>query len=208
MLSRYNLIMKSFDWRRGLLSLTGLKRLIRQPRYVVLSFAVAFLFSIVIYGLIHINFYGSLLLSSLPIVDKLALIGQLIAALARDAFTTSASFLIILISLLQGVAIAAIVFDAKHNRANNKQLASRQTATSGIAALAAALGLGCVPCGTSLILPIVTLFFSGAAATTAAHIANSLVLIVALCLSIWSLARSGYIVYIHTELTQQKESHA
>ena len=199
--------MKGFDWRRGLLSLTGLKRLIRQPRYVVLSFAVAFLFSIVIYGLIHINFYGSLFLSSLPIADKLALVGQLTAALVCDAFTTSTGFLIILISLLQGVAIAAIVFDAKHNRANNKQLASRQTATSGIAAVAAALGLGCVPCGTSLILPIVTLFFSGAA-TTAAHIANSLTLVVALCLSIWSLARSGYIVYIHTELTQQKESHA
>ena len=113
--------MKCFEWRRGVSSLTGLKRLIRQPRYVVLSFIVAFLFSIVIYGLIHINFYGSLFLSSLPIVDKLALIGQLIAALARDAFTTSAGFLIILISLLQGVVIVAIVFDAKHNRSLDRK---------------------------------------------------------------------------------------
>ena len=199
--------MKITDWRQWLLSFTGLRRLVQKPVYAAMILLIALLFAVAIYGLININFYGPLLLSALPITDKFRLLGQLILALFHDT-ATGTGLLIILISLLQGAAITAIIFDIKHNRTSDKELASRTSAASGISAVAAALGLGCVPCGTSLILPIVALFFSGAAATTAANIANGLVLIAALVLSVWSLVRAGYVVYIHTELTPQEESYA
>ena len=65
---------------------------------------------------------------------------------------------------------------------------------------------GCVPCGTSLILPIVALFFSGAAAATATNIASTIVLILALILSLFSIYKSGQIAFMYTELEKQEET--
>ena len=81
---------------------------------------------------------------------------------------------------------------------------TRQLSVSGIASIAAAIGLGCVPCGTSLILPIVALFFSGAAAATAANIASYVVLILALVLSLVSLYKSGQIAFVYTQLEEKE----
>ena len=86
-----------------------------------------------------------------------------------------------------------------------KKTVSRQVGLSGIASIAATIGLGCVPCGTSLILPIITLFFSGAAAATAANIASIIVLLLALLLSLFSLYKSGQIIFMYTELSKQEK---
>lgn len=187
-------------------ALLGVGRMLGLPKYFLITIVATVAFAVIIYFAINANFYGPLMMSRLPILDKIALLGSMIIDIFKQSFTSLNGALLMVVSILQGVSIAAVIFTAKNNRDNEKAI-SRQVGLSGIASVAAAIGLGCVPCGTSIILPIVAIFFSGAAAATAANIASTIVLILALLLSIFSLYKSGKIVFMYTELAkQEKES--
>lgn len=182
----------------------GIGALLKLPRYGVLAVGFSLLFAIVIFFAINGNFYGPLFLSRLPIADKLAVAGNMLAELLKQGFTTPNGALLLIVSILQGLSLAVVIFTARRNKRNEQDVA-RQLSVSGIASIAAAIGLGCVPCGTSLILPIVTLFFSGAAAANAANVAGTIVLILALVLSLASLYKSGQIAFVYTQLAKQEE---
>ena len=174
------------------------------PKYFLITIVATVAFAVIIYFAINANFYGPLMMSRLPIIDKIALLGSMIIDIFKQSFTSPNSALLMVVSILQGVSIAAVIFTSKNNRDNEKTV-SRQVGLSGIASIAATIGLGCVPCGTSLILPIVTLFFSGAAAATAANIASIIVLLLALLLSLFSIYKSGQIIFMYTELSKQEK---
>jgi hypothetical protein cdiviTM7_00070 len=187
-------------------AILGVGRMLGLPKYFLITIVTTVAFAVVIYFAINANFYGPLMMSRLPILDKIVLIGSMIIDIFKQSFTSLNGALLMVVSILQGVSIAAVIFTAKNNRDNEKTV-SRQVGLSGIASVAAAIGLGCVPCGTSIILPIVAIFFSGAAAANAANIASTIVLILALLLSVLSLYKSGKIVFMYTELAkQEKES--
>ena len=174
------------------------------PKYFLITIVATVAFAVIIYFAINANFYGPLMMSRLPIIDKIALLGSMIIDIFKQSFTSPNSALLMVVSILQGVSIAAVIFTSKNNRDNEKTV-SRQVGLSGIASIAATIGLGCVPCGTSLILPIVTLFFSGAAAAAAANIASTIVLLLALLLSLFALYKSGQIIFMYTELSKQEK---
>ena len=185
-------------------ALLGVGRILGLPKYFLITIVATVAFAVIIYFAINANFYGPLMMSRLPILDKIALLGSMIIDIFKQSFTSPNGALLMVVSILQGVSIAAVIFTAKNNRDNEKTI-SRQVGLSGIASIAATIGLGCVPCGTSLILPIVTLFFSGAAAATAANIASTIVLLLALLLSLFSLYKSGQIIFMYTELSKQEK---
>lgn len=189
-----------------LTALSGISQVLRQPRYAVGALVGALGFAWLIFLLTNGGFYGALLVSRLPLVDKLGVIGTMFIEIARQAATSLTGTLLVLVSVLQGISLALIIFTAQHNKRN--QQTTQQLGLSGVASIAAAIGLGCVPCGTSLILPIVAVFFSGAAAASAAMVASTIVLIIALGLSLFSLYRSGQIAAIYITLAQQEEHHA
>ena len=189
-----------------LIALSGISQVLRQPRYAVGALVGALGFAWLIFLLTNGGFYGALLMSRLPLIDKLGVIGTMFIEIARQAATSLTGALLVLVSVLQGISLALIIFTARHNKRN--QQTTQQLGLSGIASVAAAIGLGCVPCGTSLILPIVAVFFSGAAAASAAMVASTIVLIIALGLSLFSLYRSGQIAAIYITLAQQEEHHA
>ena len=189
-----------------LTALSGISQVLRQPRYAVGALVGALGFAWLIFLLTNGGFYGALLMSRLPLVDKLGVIGTMFIEIARQAATSLTGALLVLVSVLQGISLALIIFTARHNKRN--QQTTQQLGLSGVASVAAAIGLGCVPCGTSLILPIVAVFFSGAAAASAAPVASTIVLIIALGLSLFSLYRSGQIAAIYITLAQQEEHHA
>ena len=184
-------------------ALLGVGRILGLPKYFLITIVATVAFAVIIYFAINANFYGPLMMSRLPILDKIALLGSMIIDIFKQSFTSLNGALLMVVSILQGVSIAAVIFTAKNNRDNEKTV-SRQVGLSGIASIAATIGLGCVPCGTSLILPIVTLFFSGAAAT-AANIVSIIVLLLALLLSLFSLYKSGQIIFMYTELSKQEK---
>ncbi|MCJ1964806.1 hypothetical protein [Candidatus Nanosynbacter sp. TM7-057] len=185
-------------------ALLGVGRMLGLPKYFLITIVTTVAFAVVIYFAINANFYGPLMMSRLPILDKIALPGSMIIDIFKQSFTSPNGALLMVVSILQGISITAVIFTAKNNRDNEKTV-SRQVGLSGIASIAATIGLGCVPCGTSLILPIVTLFFSGAAAATAANIASTIVLLLALLLSLFSLYKSGQIIFMYTELSKQEK---
>ena len=185
-------------------AILGISRMLGSSKYFLITIVATVAFAVVIYFAINANFYGPLMMSRLPILDKIALLGSMIIDVFKQSFTSPNGALLMIVSILQGVSIAAVIFTAKNNRDNEKTV-SRQVGLSGIASIAATIGLGCVPCGTSLILPIVTLFFSGAAAATAANIASTIVLLLALLLSLFSLYKSGQIIFMYTELSKQEK---
>lgn len=190
----------------SLAALSGIGQVLRQPRYAAGALVGALGFAWLIFLLTNGGFYGALLMSRLPLVDKLSVIGTMFAEIARQAATSLTGALLVLVSVLQGISLALIIFTARHNKRN--QQTTQQLGLSGVASVAAAIGLGCVPCGTSLILPIVAVFFSGAAAASAATVASTIVLVIALGLSLFSLYRSGQIATIYITLAQQEEHHA
>lgn len=187
-------------------ALNGISQVLRQPRYAAGTVVGALGFAWLIFLLTNGGFYGALLMSRLPLIDKLGVIGTMLAEIARQAATSLTGALLVLVSILQGISLTLIIFTARRNKRN--QQTTQQLGLSGIASVAAAIGLGCVPCGTSLILPIVAVFFSGAAAASAATVASTIVLIIALGLSLFSLYRSGQIAAIYITLAQQEEHHA
>jgi len=189
-----------------LTALSSIGQVLRQPRYAAGALVGALGFAWLIFLLTNGGFYGALLMSRLPLIDKLGIIGTMFIEIARQAATSLTGTLLVLVSVLQGVSLTLIIFTARRNKRN--QQTTQQLGLSGIASVAAAIGLGCVPCGTSLILPIVAVFFSGAAAASAATVGSTIVLVIALGLSLFSLYRSGQIAAIYITLAQQEEHHA
>ncbi len=177
----------------------SIARVLRLPRYAVLAAFVAVVFMYIVNVLINIQFYGPLISPRLSLAGHLNVVGIILRQLVGDLATVN-GMLLAVVSVLQGVSIAALVYSMRRNARNQPAAAvGQQAGASGLAAVAAAIGLGCVPCGTSLVLPLVAMFFSGASAVTAATYATMVVLVVAVVLTVYSLYRAGYIAYMHSE---------
>lgn len=185
-------------------AMVGVGKILSLPQYALLTLTLSLLVALIIFFAINANFYGPLMMSRLPMLDKASLVGTMFIDIFKQGFSSLNGALLLVVSLLQGLSITVVIFTAKKNK-RNEQSVTRQVGLSGLASVATAIGLGCVPCGTSLILPLVAVFFSGAAATTAAAVASTIVLMLALLLSLFSLYKSGQIAFIYTELAKQEE---
>lgn len=173
----------------------GIIGVLSKPKYAALAAVLAFLFAVLIYGMINGGFYGPLLLSRLPLVDKIGVIGSLIVELGKESVTTGMGVLLVLVSLMQGIAFAVMIFTVRRN----KRFDAATMGGGTVAVIAAALGLGCVPCGTSLLLPILTLLFSSSA-YAALDTASAIVLVIAFGLSAYSLYRLGSVAHTHLQI--------
>lgn len=182
------------------MSTKGVARVLSRPQYIAVAPILAFLFAVLIYGMINGGFYGPLLMSRLPIIDKIGVIGDLIVQLTKDSVTTGMGILLVVVSLLQGIAFAVMIYTVRRN----KRMDVATVGGGTVAVIAAALGLGCVPCGTSLLLPILTLLFSSSA-YAAANTASMIVLVLAFGLSLYSIYRLGYIAYTHSEIEKYND---
>lgn len=168
----------------------GVWYVIRRVRYAAVAVFASFVISYIIYFSINSNLYGSLLGSSLPFVDKLSVLGVITTTMVGSYWTELNGALLLVVSLLQGVTLAVLIFTMRRNRKMDMAMAGR----SGFAMIAALLGLGCVPCGTSLIIPVMTLVFSSSAAALVS-IASVVVLVVALLLTLYSLYKIGLVAH-------------
>lgn len=179
-------------------SFFGVGRVLKRPQWLLVAVIVAFLFSLLMFFLINASFYWPLLTSALPLDDKIGVIGTMIAAMVGEYATTVNGFLLLVVSLLQGVVVASLLYVIRRNRQSNAEL-QQAARRSGVAALAATFGLGCVPCGTAVILPLVSIIFSGSSAVLAANITSLLLLVIALVLSLYSFYKIGDVAYKYTD---------
>lgn len=181
------------------MSLSGLVGVMRRPRYIFAALVLAFLFALIIYLLINLGSYGSLLGSSLPFLSKLKVVFLMIQRVLQDALTTLNGALLVIVSLLQGVSLAMLVFTVKHNKSFN----AKTMGGSGAATVMAAVGLGCVPCGTSVVVPVLSIFFSSSAYVML-DTANMIVLLLAFGLSVYSIHKLGFVASAYLSIDDSK----
>lgn len=161
---------------------------------------LAFLLSVLIFFSINANFYWPLLTSPLPLLDKLSVIGMLIQSMLGSYFKDLNGVLLLILSIIQGAALSLLVYNLR----NNRDMDAKAAAGGGLAAVAAVIGLGCVPCGTSILIPIMTLIFSSSAYTFL-DTANLIILITASLLSVYSLYKMGLIIHVNALTAKWKK---
>ena len=171
-------------------SAKGVFFVLQKPKYFILAIFFSFLLSLIIYFSINFNFYGPLLFSSMGLSATFFVLGTMIQTMAQSYFIDSIGIMLLIISSLQGMSISLLVYNIKLNR----QFNTKVIAGSGFATIAAVIGLGCVPCGTSLLVPIMTIIFASSAPALL-NTANLIVLILASFLSIYSLYKIGRVSY-------------
>lgn len=164
------------------LSVKTLLWLFSNWRYSVLAIVLAGLFFELVYWLFNLQVLGIILSSTrLSIVEKLSTLLSPFQAIGgvSGRFTLS---MMIALSLIQGVSIAALTYSIKNQpKVDNKLLGG-----STVVGFLAVVGLGCPACGTSLITPIVALFASGSAVAISENI-TAIALPLAIAIGLYGL---------------------
>ncbi|MGK2896176.1 MAG: hypothetical protein ACSLEY_01040 [Candidatus Saccharimonadales bacterium] len=156
--------------KRVWLSFSSLVKLLYfKPAYLFLAAGVSILFYEFIFWFLNLGLLQYLLTSPfLNIGDKLHMLigsytGIFTLPLSPLAFTLFA------VSELQGVAVAALVYSIRKERAMQRGFL-KEFGGTGIAGALSVLGLGCAACGTSLVMPILTFFFATSSAAVAEEV--------------------------------------
>lgn len=144
---------------------TGLKRVLRQPRYAVLAAVLSVLFLELIFWLNNLPMLQYILtVPTLSLAAKM----QFLASTYTDVWQSSSSPLaisLLVLSLIQGATLSILLYIVRHQTADTAAL--KAVGSSSLASILATLGLGCAACGTSLITPILVLLFSSSSVVLA-----------------------------------------
>lgn len=181
-------------WR---LARRGIARILRQPPYLVIALAVMMLFVFVFNLIATGNTYLQLLIS-LPILDKFSVIGEVMVNFVLN-FLSLERILMLLLSAVQGILVASIVFTVRHKR----KLDETSILEGGVAALLALLGAGCPLCGGSLIV-IVLAMAIGTSAYLLLQTISTIVVILAFIPVAFALRRQGSLAYTLTNAERAK----
>ncbi len=158
--------MLSFTLIKLRLSAKNLGWLLSRWQYSVLASIVALLFFELMYWLFNLSVLGIILGSgNVTLAEKVAVLASPFHAIAA-ASGTSMLILMLLVSLVQGISIAALAYVFRHQKTIDPSLVGG----SSVVGLLAVLGLGCPACGTSLLTPIVAIFVSGSAVAVSERI--------------------------------------
>ena len=140
-----------------------------KPLYLLLAAVVSIVFYEIVFWFLNLGLFKYLLTTEfLTIGDKIGII----VGSYSSIFTlplSSISFTLFLVSVLQGAAVAALVYSIRKERAMNRSIA-KEFGGTGFAGVLSVLGLGCVPCGTSLVTPILTFFFASSSVAIAEEV--------------------------------------
>jgi hypothetical protein len=166
----------------------GLLFAFKHPLFWAVFFPVAIVFLFVINLTNAWGMYFGLLSSALPFGDKLDILGSLVRHSFTDLSTSIDSRIFLLMSILQGLCIAMLVISVKTNREFDVPDLSKMS----ISSIIMLVGLGCPSCGTSILIPFLSLFVSSAAA--AASWLSTVFMLIAICLSLWAILKMAHSV--------------
>jgi hypothetical protein len=188
---------------RSKFALVSTGYILKKPKYLI-----AFLLSLLLF-IYFLTFFrdGSsnwqLIWSGLGLDRKLEVLGRVFPAML-DNFSSFYGVTIILLSLLQSVIVAQIIFAWRHRE---KEQSLNSASTGGVGAILGFVALGCPSCGIGLLTPLLTAI-AGASAVALADIIGQIFSILAFALLLFSIIRLGYINYIIISSKNYKEEHA
>jgi hypothetical protein len=141
------------------------------------------------------NYIGVLLTPNLGFADKFETFLEPFSALFMpEVETPLQAVLIIVVSVLQGVVVNLMlymkVFKKKELEAKATCKIGASTAVSdGVGAVISFFGVGCVPCKTALISPLMSIFFAGSVSVFAQTAIMIAILLIAVLLSVYSVLK-------------------
>lgn len=193
---------------RTKLSVIGVWRVLSKWRYILIAVVVSILFAILFSILSVGTTEWQLLLSKLPFMEKMGIIGEALIRFVRDA-TTATGLLSIVVVILQGITISLLVFSIVRERETKQKYGKTANCfgESLVASIVATLGLGCSTCGASLIIPLLSLISASAIFIGAM---TTIIIVVAMALLMYSSWKMGYAAYAYTSvenLSDNKEDY-
>lgn len=193
---------------RTKLSVIGVWRVLSKWRYILIAVVVSILFAILFSILSVGTTEWQLLLSKLPFMEKMGIIGEALIRFARDA-TTATGLLSIVVVILQGITISLLVFSIVRERETKQKYGktANRFGESLAASIVATLWLGCSTCGASLIIPLLSLISASAIFIGAM---TTIIIVVAMALLMYSSWKMGYAAYAYTSvenLSDNKEDY-
>lgn len=160
---------KSLPARIRLSLVSVVKLLYLKPAYFLLAATVSIVFYQFIFWFLNLGLLQYLLTSPfLTIGDKLELLIGSYSGVFRLPISPLAITLFA-VSVIQGITVAALVYTVRRERLMQRGL-MKDFGGTGIAGALSVLGLGCAACGTSLVTPILTFFFTTSSAAVAEEI--------------------------------------
>ena len=167
-----------------------LKLLYFRPAYLLLAAIISVIFYELIFWLMNLGLLNFLITSSYLTLGEKA--GILIGSYTNVFSLPLAplSFTLFIVSILQGVSAAALIYSIRRERQMGKDTFKSMDGT-GLTGLLAAFGFGCVACGTSLVTPILTYFFATSSVALASQIGLYSILL-ALVASLIGAYLAGY----------------
>jgi hypothetical protein len=175
--------------KRLKVSWRGILFVMRRPKYIILTVAVALLFAIILTMTSSGTTDWQLLFSSISAGDKFGILGTVFLRVFTNLLTFD-GWLILLLSICQGVAIALLVFNFREQH----HVDDKSLLRSSVASVIAIVGAGCPMCGTSLLIPLLTTIFSTSAYVIFDSISN-FVMLIAFALMLFALRRLGFVSF-------------
>lgn len=165
----FKLWVKSLKWLPQRISRSGLALLrlfYSKPQYTLLAAIVSILFYELIFWFLNLGLAHYLLTTPfLTFTDKAELIIGSFSGIFAKPYSELA-IMLFAVSVLQGIAVASMVYSIRAARAMNKNI-MKDLGGTGIAGAFSILGLGCAACGSSLVTPILTFFFASSSVALA-----------------------------------------
>jgi len=160
-----------------------------HPLYALLGLAISVVFFEIIFWSLNLSLAWFLFASpQLDLLDKLELIVGTYANIFQLPLAPLTT-LIFIISLVQGTIITAIIYLMRLNIRANKS-ASKLFGNVGAAGVLSVIGLGCVPCGTSLLAPLLAIV-AGTSAPALVEDIGAVAAVVALLISLYAMFMVG-----------------
>ena len=179
---------------------TGIGWGMKAWRYSVLAGVIAVFFGMLLTMLKSGSTNIKLLAASIPLGEKLDVVGGAFVRMARDIVTIE-GFLIVMMAILQGVVVAMLV----RNYRQKKRVDSDSLGSTGIVGVLAVLGFGCPACGTSLLVPLLSVVFSSTAYAMIG-VVSGVVTAAAFVVGLIALRRLGFLNYIATTAKRYKKA--
>lgn len=159
---------------------------IRQWRYALLAAILAVLFMLFLFWVLNLELLWYLLSSpNLTIGEKLSFVTRSTFGYLNEMNPLQAFATIGLVAG-QGIVITVLVYIVK----TQKKLDPKAIGGSTIAGIIALFGVGCVSCGTSIVAPVIGVFFSGATAGLSETI-NSIAIYFSFAIVVYALYAVG-----------------
>ena len=193
----------SLFWDKLVLAPQAFWQLLKRPKYLICFLLCLFAFCYFLSFFRDGSAKLALLFSGLPFSQKVKMLGDVFLSIPEN-FTNFYGFIIMLLALLQAISISLLIYAWK-NREHNSAL--NNLSTGGIGAILGFLALGCPSCGVTFVTPILTAI-AGAGAAVLTESVSNIFMLLALLLTVYTIAQLGYIDYIIMSAKKYEEKHA